>query len=95
MTLSDERDSRREANAAILQGIGEKLLKRGARLTRDERVTAGLILKGVAELIADKPADEFDLQIFWPKFDMAMDIKTNILLGTGWKNEPEEPGGAL
>ena len=88
-----DRDARREANTAIARRIGHKLNTPGARLTKDERATAALILKGVADLIAEKPATDRDRDFFWSHFDIVTDIKLNSLLGVGWMNN--DPGGAL
>lgn len=88
-----DRDARREANTAIARRIGQKLNTPGARLTKDERATAALILNGVANLIADKPATERDRSFFWSQFDIVTDIKLNSFLGVGWMNDV--PGGAL
>lgn len=87
------RDSRREANAAIARRIGKKLNTSGARLTKDERATAALILKGVADLIAGKPLSEFERNFFWSNFDVALDVKINALLGAAWMND--DTGGVL
>lgn len=78
------RDSRREANAAIAQGIAKKLLTQGGRLTKDERHTAGQILSGIADLIANKPATEHEREYFWTGFDITLDVKVNYLLGEAW-----------